>query len=99
MWEEEEEDSDSHQWLEMFHPFTTLKNLYVIKEFAQNIAPPCKISSGKKGQMCYYPPWSVFFLEEIQLSGPIQEAIGQFVAARQLSGNPIAVSLWKRDPE
>jgi hypothetical protein len=37
------------------------------------------------------------FLEGIQPSGPIQDGIGKFVAARQLSGRPITVSLWLRE--
>jgi hypothetical protein len=36
------------------------------------------------------------FLEELQPSGPVQEGIGQFVAARRLSGHPITVSSWVR---
>jgi hypothetical protein len=39
------------------------------------------------------------FLEGLQPSGPVQEGIVKFVAARQLSGHPITVSLWERDPE
>jgi hypothetical protein len=60
---------------------------------------PARSRRGKSDRCVTTRPGVYFFLEEIQLSGPIQEAIGQFVAARQLSGNPIAVSLWKRDPE
>jgi len=33
-------------------------------------------------------------LENLHLSGPVQKAIDMFVAARQLSGHPIAVSRW-----
>jgi hypothetical protein len=35
------------------------------------------------------------FLEEPLPLGPVQEAIGQFVAARQLAGHPITVSHWR----
>ncbi len=30
-------------------------------------------------------------------SGPIQEAIGKFVAARELSGHPTAVQRWEEE--
>jgi hypothetical protein len=39
----------------------------------------------------------VIFLEGLQPSGPVQEDPGKFVAARQLSGHPIAVSPWERE--
>jgi hypothetical protein len=32
------DDIEDIQWLEIFHPFTNVKNLYVYKEFAQSIA-------------------------------------------------------------
>jgi hypothetical protein len=87
------------QLLEMFHPFTTLKNLYIIKEFAEAIAPTLRelVEGGRVANML--PALESLFLAETQPSGPIQEAIGEFVAARQLSGHPITVSLWERDPE
>ena len=34
------------------------------------------------------------FLEELQSSGPVQEGIQQFVAARQVTSHPITVSRW-----
>jgi len=42
------------------------------------------------------PALQNLFLEDPQPSGPVEEAVGRFVAARQLSGNPIAVSPWDR---
>jgi hypothetical protein len=94
-----EEDSDDVRWLEMFHPFTTLKNLYVIKEFAEAIAPALQELVEEERVTDMLPALESLFLEVIQPSGPIQEAIGDFVAARQLAGHPITVSLWERDPE
>jgi hypothetical protein len=35
-------------------------------------------------------------VEGLEPSEPLQENIGQFVAARQLSGCPIAISVWDR---
>jgi hypothetical protein len=82
----------------MFHPFTTLKNLYIIKEFTATIAPVLRELTGERVAKVL-PALESLFLEEIQSSGPIQEAIGEFVAARQLAGHPITVSTWERDPE
>jgi hypothetical protein len=36
------------------------------------------------------------YIEGLEPSGRLQENIGQFVAARQLSGHPIAISVWSR---
>ena len=37
------------------------------------------------------------FLEGLRPSGPVQEAIGQFVAARQVAGHPVIVTRWERE--
>jgi hypothetical protein len=94
-----EEDIYGSQWLEMFHPFTTLKNLYIIKEYTETIVPALRelVEGGRVTNML--PALESLFLEEIPSSGPIQEAIGEFVAERELAGRPITVSLWERDPE
>jgi hypothetical protein len=39
------------------------------------------------------PSLQNIFLARSEASGPFQEAIRQFVAARQLSGHPIAISV------
>jgi hypothetical protein len=91
-WQDENENT---QWLEVFHRFTSVKNLYVCKEFAQCIALALQELVGEI-MMEALPALESLFLEELQPSGPVQEAIGQFVAARQLSGHPVAISDWDR---
>jgi hypothetical protein len=89
-------DTESIQWLEAFHPFTAVKNLYIIKEFAQCVAPALQKLVGDRATDML-PSLENIFLEELEPSGPIQEGIGKFVAARQLSGRPITVSLWEAE--
>jgi hypothetical protein len=86
-------DIENTQWLEVFHPFTAVKNLYVSKEIAQCIAPALQglVWESAKDVL---PTLENIFLEELQASDPVQEAIGHFVAARQLLGHPVAVSHW-----
>jgi hypothetical protein len=36
------------------------------------------------------------FLEELQPLGPVLESNEQFISARQLPSNPVAVSLWEK---
>ena len=87
--------TENVQWLEFFHPFTGVKNLYVCKEYAQCIAPALQEIVGERATDVL-PALEGFFLEDLPQSGPVQEAIGQFVAARRLLGHPVAVSDWNR---
>ena len=47
-------------WLELFKPFTAVKNLYLSEEFEPVSCLPCKSSSGKEWQKCC-PPCRTFF--------------------------------------
>jgi len=85
-------------WLEQLRPFMAVKNLYLSKEFAPRIAPALQELVG--GRMTeVLPTLENIFLEELQPSGPLQEGIRQFVAARQVSSHPIAVSRWENSKE
>jgi hypothetical protein len=87
------------QWLEIFHPFTAVKNLYVSKEFTQCIAAALQELVGERATGVL-PALENIFLEGLQLSiqvGVEKVGVENFVAARQLSSHPITVSLWKRD--
>ena len=72
-----------------------MKDLYIPSEFTPRIAPALQelVEEGVTGVL---PALHTLFLEEMPLSGPFQEAIGQFVSARQLAGHPITVSRWER---
>jgi hypothetical protein len=86
------------EWLEIFHPFTSVKNLYMNKEFASCVAPSLKDLVGERATDVL-PALESIFLEELKPLGPVQEAIEQFVATRQLVGHPVAVSHWKEADE
>ena len=84
------------QWLKIFYPFTAVKNFYVIKEFAHHIAPALQKLVGERATDVL-PALERLFLEGLPPSGPVQEAIGQFVSERQLLGHPVAVSHWNNE--
>jgi hypothetical protein len=91
-WQHHNENS---QWLELFHPFTAVKHLYISSEATPHIAPALQeLVEERVAEVL--PALQSIFLEETLLSGPIQEAIGQFISARQLAGNPVAISRWER---
>ena len=84
---------ESVHWVKIFKQFTAANNLYLSKEIAQCIAPALQALVGERVVL---PALESIFLEGLELSGPVEDAIGQFVAARQLLGHPVAVSRWNR---
>jgi hypothetical protein len=78
-------------WLQLLLPFATVENLYLSKEFAPGIAAALKEVVGGRITVVL-PSLKNIFVEGLGPWGPFQENIGQFVAARELSGHPIAVS-------
>ena len=68
------------RWLELFHFFSAVKNLYISRYFAPYIARALQELVGERVTEVL-PALQTLFLEE----SPLQEAIGQFVAARQLT--------------
>jgi hypothetical protein len=90
-----QDDIENIQWLEVLHPFASVKDLYISREFTPRIAP---VLQGLVGETVteVLPALQALFLEEPHLSEPVQEAIEQFIAARQLASCPIAVSQWDR---
>jgi hypothetical protein len=77
------------QWLELFRPFTAVKDFYIPSEFAPLITAALQEATE------VLPALETLFLKEPHPSGPVQEAIARFVAARQLAGHSIAVSRWE----
>ena len=88
-----QEDMESNQFLELFHPFTGVKYLYLSQEFGPRIAPALQ-ELVEEGVTEVLPALQTIFLQEPLPSGPVQEIIGQYVAARQLACHPVALSLW-----
>jgi hypothetical protein len=86
---------ESSQWLELLHPFTAVKDLYISSEFTSHIVSALQELIGERTTEVL-PVLHSLFLEETLPSGPTQEAVGQFVAARQLASRPITVSHWER---
>ena len=80
-------------WLELLSPFTAVKNLYLRKRFAPNIAAALEeLVGGRITEVL--PSLESIFVERLGPSGTFQKSIGQFVTARQLSDHPIAISDW-----
>ena len=89
---------DQLLWLELLHHFSAAKTLYLSEEIAPRIAHGLQEFVEDRTTEVL-PMLQHIFLEGLQPSGPDQEGIVTFVAARQLSSRPITVSLWERHPE
>ncbi len=77
-------------WLELLLPFPAVKNLYLYNDFVPGIVAALQENFGTE----VLPSLKNIFVEGLEPLGPLQESIGQFVAARELSGHPIAISVW-----
>jgi hypothetical protein len=91
-----QDDVENCQWLELFHPFTGVRDLYISSKFTPRITPALQELVGERATEVL-PALETLFLEEPPPSGPVQKTIGQYVAARQLAGHPIAVSRWEKE--
>ena len=83
-----QDDSDVVQW---FRPFTSVRNLYLSKAF---IVPA--LQEFLRGTVTdALPALESLFVDNLESSGPVQEVIEQFVAARQLIGHPVGIFPWR----
>jgi len=88
-------DLDSLLWLELFHLFIAVQNLYVSEILIPLVAAAFqKLTEGVTMEV--FPVLRNLFLEGFQPSGPVYETIKSFVAARQSSGHPVAIQDWVR---
>jgi hypothetical protein len=87
------DDVENTRWLDLLHPFTTVKNLYLSKKVAPRIVPALQeLVGGRTTEVL--PTLQKIFLEELQPSGPVWEGVERFVAARQVADHSIALSRW-----
>ena len=91
----QQDDIENTHWLESLHPFTAVTNLYICEETAQSIAPALQDLVGERA-IDVLPALENFYWEELQPRRPVREAFGQFIAARELLGRPVAISNWNR---
>jgi hypothetical protein len=87
-----QDDVEDRQWVELFHPFAMVKTLDISETFVGRVVPALQVLSGKERVAAeVLPALQNIFLEGVQPSGHIQDAIGEFAAVRRLSGHPVAV--------
>jgi hypothetical protein len=92
-----QDDIENSQWLELFQPFSAVKDLYISSELTPHIAPALQeLVTGRERATNFLPALETLFLEEPPPSGPLQETFGERIAAQRLAGHSIAISRWER---
>ena len=80
-------------WIELLHPFTAVKNLYLCEEFARRIAPALQELVGDRITEVL-PILENIFLEGFESLESVEGGIGYFISAREVAGHPITISSW-----
>jgi hypothetical protein len=90
-WKPEWQDNTMNtQWLQLFQPFSSVKNLFLSKKLVQLVAPALQeLAGGRVTDVL--PALQNLFLHDPEPSEAVKGAIGQFIAERQLSDCPVAV--------
>jgi len=81
---------ENTEWLDFLHQFTSIKDLELSRNFVPLVLPALGGLIGERATEVL-PALQNIFVEELPSSGPVQEAIGQFVASRPLSGCPVTI--------
>ncbi len=83
------------QWLELLQPFVGVKDLYLSWKIVPQIAPALKELVGDRVTKVL-PALKNLFLEGLNPSGPVEEALKKFTDARELIELRVDVSHWYR---
>ena len=85
-----QDDMETTQWLELLHPFISVKHLDLSPNLVRLFVPALQVIA-EKSMTEALPVLERLSLWGIQPLGPVKEAIGKFIATRQLFGRPITV--------
>ena len=85
---------DDAYWLQLLCPFTAVKYLFLSGEPGLHVARALHDLTCEGGvEVC--PALQSVFLEGLQPSDDVVEAIGPFIVRRQLSSHPVTVHSWE----
>jgi hypothetical protein len=86
---------ENAQWLELVRPFVAVKTLRLVGPLGLYVMSVLREFAGDTATGVL-PLLQNLFLEEILSPGPLKEAVGQFIVARQISGHTVTVRHWKK---
>jgi hypothetical protein len=84
------------RWPEFLRIFIAVKELRLSRKRTLRVAPSLQVFAAGQGATDMLPALQTIFLEEPRPLRHVQEAIEQFVAAREHFGRPVAVGRWER---
>ena len=87
-------DMDPSQWLELFRLLVAAQSLYVSERLVSPVAMALQDLT-EQTAMEVLPVLQTLFVEGLQPSGPVHEAIKSFTTARQLSHQPVVIQRWE----
>ncbi|KAI9454625.1 hypothetical protein F5148DRAFT_1288558 [Russula earlei] len=87
-------DMDATQWLEFLDPFTAVKDLRLSDQAARHVFQAWEELADERVTEVL-PALQNIFLEGLEPLESVPKYIEGFVAARQLSGHPVAVHRWE----
>jgi hypothetical protein len=91
-----EENTGNEPWLHLVRCFHATKYMYLSQGLALRVAPALQELTGERVTEVL-PVLRNIFVQRLDSLGPVEEAIGQFLAARRpLSGHPIDIQCWIR---
>jgi hypothetical protein len=85
--------TENTEWLELLGLFIAVKDLCLSRKVALHVVQALQALSMERATEVL-PALHNLFIEGLESSGPVQEAVEQFVATRQLAGHPVAVRPW-----
>ena len=84
------------QWSELFCFLSAAENLYLSEAVAESVTPALRELVGERGTEVL-PALQNLYIDNLGLdrvNNVVKEAIGEFVAARELSGHSVTVQNW-----
>ena len=90
------DDVKNADWLDLLLPFTAVKNLHLSQIFLPRIAFVLQELAGRRTTEVL-PALQSILLEGSHPSNPLLKGIEKFISARQLTNQPIAISVWYRE--
>jgi hypothetical protein len=91
-----QDDIENTQWLDVLRPYINVKDLQLSENVAPCVAPALQEITGERVKEVL-PALQNISLHDFKASRPVEEAIGQFVAARQFSGHPVTIHYGEKE--
>ena len=85
-----QDDVENTQWIELLQPFTSVRDLELSGKIARQVIPALGELTGERVTEVL-PALQTITLPVSQPTGPTQDAIVQFIAAREHAGFPVTV--------